>query len=92
MSAPVLLAKGVDVLALKIREVAAVNDVEFVESPALARAIYHTTDLDQEVPEGLYVAVAQVLAYVFQIKEFRKGRGQRPHYPKKPDIPPDMRY
>ena len=92
MGAPILLAKGVDVIALKIREIAKANSIEFVESPALARAIYHTTELEHEVPEGLYVAVAQVLAYVFQLREFRKGRGDKPDRPKIPTLPPDMRY
>lgn len=91
-TAPIVVAKGVDHIALKIREVAKLHNIEFVESPALARAIFHTTDLDQEVPEGLYVAVAQVLAYVFQLKEFRAGRGDQPYLPGSPNIPPDMRY
>lgn len=91
MSTPVVLAKGVDNMAMKIREIARLNNIEFVEAPLLARAIYHTTEIDDEVPQGLYVAVAQVLAYVFQLREFRKGRGQRPDYPRKLEIPPDMR-
>lgn len=90
--APIVIAKGVDLIALKIREIAKANDIEFVESPALARSIYHTTDIEQEVPEGLYVAVAQVLAYVFQLRQFRKGQGARPYYVANPDIPPDLRY
>ncbi len=92
MGAPILVAKGIDYAALKIREIAKAYQVEFVESPALARAIYHTTEIEQEVPEGLYVAVAQVLAYVFQLREYRKGNGERPDYPRRPDLPPDMRH
>jgi len=92
MSAPILLAKGVDHVAMKIREIARQNEIEFVESPALARAIYHTTEIQDEVPEGLYVAVAQVLAYVFQLREYRAGRGEQPYLPGSPNIPPDMRY
>ena len=92
MAAPILLAKGVDHIALKIREVANANRVELMESPPLARAIYHTTEVEQEVPEGLYVAVAQVLAYVFQLRDFRRGRGEKPHLPGRPDIPPDLRH
>lgn len=91
MQTPVVIAKGVDHIALKIREIAKLNNIEFVEAPLLARAIYHTTDIENEVPEGLYVAVAQVLAYVFQLREFRKGRGQRPDYPRNLEIPPNMR-
>jgi len=90
METPLLLAKGVDHMALKIREIARAHDVEFVESPVLARAIYHTTDFEEEIPQGLYMAVAQVLAYVFQLREFRRGRGQRPVLPRKLDIPADM--
>ncbi|VUD56393.1 Flagellar biosynthetic protein FlhB [Thalassocella blandensis] len=91
MSTPILLAKGVDNMAMKIREIARLNNIEFVEAPLLARAIYHTTEVDDEVPQGLYVAVAQVLAYVFQLREYRKGRGQRPDYPRNLEIPPDMK-
>ena len=92
MAAPVMLAKGADHMALKIREIAKANKIEQIESPALARSIYHTTEIDQEVPAGLYVAVAQVLAYVFQLREYRKGRGDRPDSPRSPDIPIDMRH
>lgn len=92
MGAPILVAKGVDHVALKIREVAKEHRIEFMQSPALARAIYHTTELDEEVPEGLYVAVAQVLAYVFQLKDYRNGRGERPVRPSAPVLPRDMRY
>ncbi len=92
METPQLLAKGVDHMAMKIREIAKAHQIEFVEAPALARAIYHTTDIEEEIPSGLYMAVAQVLAYVFQLREYRKGRGTRPDYPRKLDIPKDMRY
>lgn len=92
MDTPILLAKGVDHLALRIREVARANKIEFVEAPALARAIYHTTELDQPIPQGLYLAVAQVLAYVFQLREYRRGRSERPDYPRGLKLPPDMKY
>ncbi|MFT7561672.1 MAG: flagellar biosynthetic protein FlhB [Flavobacteriales bacterium] len=92
MRAPILLAKGVDHVALRIREVAKLNGVEFVVSPPLARAVYHTTEIEQEIPEGLYIAVAQVLAYVFQLREFRKGLGDRPDLPSRPDIPTGFEY
>jgi len=90
--APVLLAKGSDFLALKIREIAVEHDILLLESPALARSIYYSTELDQEIPAGLYLAVAQVLAYVFQIRQYRAGKGKRPD-PLKGDlpIPPDLR-
>ena len=91
-SAPVLLAKGNDFLALKIREIAAANEILLLESPALARSIYYSTELEQEIPGGLYLAVAQVLAYVYQIRQYRAGKGKRPD-PLKDDlpIPPDLR-
>lgn len=69
MSAPIMVAKGLDELALRIREIARQHDVMIVEAPPLARALHHTTELDQEVPAGLYLAVAKVLAYVFQLKQ-----------------------
>jgi len=90
--APMLVAKGSDFLALKIREIAVANEVLLLESPALARSIYYSTELDQEIPGGLYLAVAQVLAYVYQIRQHRAGKGKRPD-PLKDDlpIPPDLR-
>ncbi|CAD5202260.1 flagellar biosynthesis protein FlhB [Pseudomonas sp. FEN] len=90
--APVLLAKGSDFLALKIREIAVEHDIMLLESPALARSIYYSTELEQEIPAGLYLAVAQVLAYVYQIRQHRAGKGKRPD-PLKGDlpIPPDLR-
>jgi len=91
-NAPVLLAKGSDFLALKIREIAVANEILLLESPALARSIYYSTELEQEIPGGLYLAVAQVLAYVYQIRQYRAGKGKRPD-PLKDDlpIPPDLR-
>ncbi len=84
--APMLLAKGTDFLALKIREIGVEHKVLMLESPALARSIYYSTDLDQEIPAGLYLAVAQVLAYVYQIRQYRAGKGKRPD-PLKDDLP-----
>ena len=90
METPILVAKGVDHLALKIREIAKEHKIDFVESPVLARAVYHTTDVDETIPGGLYVAVAQVLAYVFQLRNYRRGNGARPEYPRNINVPPDM--
>lgn len=91
--APIVVAKGGDFLALKIREIAREHEIMIVAAPPLARAIYYTTELEQEIPDGLFIAVAQVLAYVFQIKQYRRKGGQRPVL-KTQDlpIPPDMRY
>ena len=91
--APVVVAKGGDFLALKIREVAREHDIMIVPAPPLARALYHTTELEQEIPDGLFMAVAQVLAYVFQLKQYRRKGGERPVLKEdKLPIPPDMRY
>lgn len=90
--APVVVAKGVDELAMHIRKIAEGNEVPMVASPALARAIYYSTEVEHEIPEKLFMAVAQVLAYVFQLKKWKTGKGQRP----KPlsnnlPIPPELR-
>ena len=89
--APMLLAKGSDFLALKIREIGAKHNILLLESPALARSIYHSTELEQEIPAGLYLAVAQVLAYVYQIRQHQAGKGKRPDPLKDLPIPPDLR-
>jgi flagellar biosynthetic protein FlhB len=68
MRAPLLVAKGTDLLAARIREIAAENGVPIVEAPPLARALYRTVDLGREVPAALYMTVAQVLTYVYQLK------------------------
>ncbi|UVE16361.1 flagellar biosynthesis protein FlhB [Pseudomonas sp. LS44] len=90
-AAPVLLAKGGDFMALKIREIAQEHKVMILESPALARAVYHSTELDREIPAGLYLAVAQVLAYVYQLRQFQTGKGKRPTPLNDLPIPPDLR-
>lgn len=73
MKAPIVLAKGMDLIALQIRDVAKVYRVPIVSAPSLARSIYHSTPLNREIPTGLYMAVAQVLAYVYQLRT--KGSG-----------------
>ena len=90
-NAPVLLAKGGDFTALKIREIANEHKVMVLESPALARAVYYSTELDQEIPAGLYLAVAQVLAYVYQLRQYQAGKGKRPGSLPDLPIPPDLR-
>lgn len=91
MPAPVLLAKGIDESALKIREIANEYKIPVMEIPPLARSVYYHTKIGDEIPEGLYIAVAQVLAYVYQIEQWRKGRAPKPEA--KPDfpIPDDLR-
>ncbi|MGL5336508.1 MAG: flagellar biosynthesis protein FlhB, partial [Enterovibrio sp.] len=73
-SAPVVVAKGTDFVALKIREIAKSHNVSILRTPALTRAVYYSTELDQQIPDGLFVAVAQVLAYVFQLRQYQKRK------------------
>ena len=78
MGAPRVVAKGTDLLALKIRDLAVEHRVPVLEAPPLARALYAHTELDTEVPVALYSAVAQVLAYVYQLKQALIGQGAMP--------------
>jgi len=87
MRAPVVVAKGSDAVALRIREIAAENNVPTLESPKLARALFAHTDLGKEIPEALYSAVAEVLAYVFQMRVFKKEGGFRPEVPTALPVP-----
>lgn len=80
MSAPVVVAKGVELVASQIRTVAVANRVPLYEAPPLARALYYSTDINHEVPAGLYLAIAQILAYVFQLKASVRG-GPIPNRP-----------
>jgi flagellar biosynthetic protein FlhB len=88
--APKVIAKGADELAAKIREIAAENKVPMLEAPPLARALYKHTELGDEIPETLYTAVAEVLAYVFQLRAYRKRGGVRPKVPGDIDVPPQL--
>lgn len=88
--APKVIAKGADEVAAKIREIAAANKVPLLEAPPLARALYTHTDLGDEIPEALYTAVAEVLAYVYQLKAFGKNGGTRPEKPRTLDVPPQL--
>lgn len=84
--APFVVAKGVDEMALYIRQLAAEHGIEVVALPPLARAIYHTSQVNQQIPAPLFRAVAQVLGYVLQLQAFRSG--QRQAQPALPDNPP----
>ena len=68
-SAPILVAKGKDLIAMQIRNIANSNNIPIVSAPPLSRALYHSTELRQEVPAGLFVAVAQILAYIYRLKK-----------------------
>ena len=72
--APFVIAKGVDEMALYIRSVAEEHGIEVLTLPPLARAIYNTSQVNQQIPAALYAAVAQVLNYVLQLKAFQSGR------------------
>lgn len=90
--APVMIAKGLDELAMHIRKIGAAHDVPIIESPALARAIYYSTQVNHEVPQKLFMAVAQILAYVYQLKAHKAGKGKRPKSLKKDmPIPEELR-
>jgi flagellar biosynthetic protein FlhB len=89
--APRVVAKGTDEVAAKIRELAKEHKVAMLEAPALARALYKHTDIDDEIPEALYSAVAEVLAYVYQLRAYSKGTlDQYPDRPQRLQVPPEM--
>ena len=93
--APRLVAKGADEMAAHIRKIAEAHQVPILTAPLLARAIYYTTEFEEEIPEKLFAAVAQVLAYVFALRDYKKGKvKKRPKQftPSKLPIPPDMHY
>ena len=81
-SAPRLVAKGKDLTALRIRSIAAEHDIPLFEAPPLARALYRSTEIGHEIPHVLYMAVARVLAYVFQLK----NAGPTDYVPKPDDL------
>ena len=90
MAAPKVVAKGVGAVALKIREVAGEHAVPILEAPPLARALYKHTDIDAEIPSALYNAVAEVLAYIYQLASWRENGGNYPIPPSDLPVPPDM--
>jgi flagellar biosynthesis protein FlhB len=90
MSAPKVVAKGRGEIALKIREVGGEHGVPLLEAPPLARALYRWADIDQEIPNRLYAAVAEVLAYVYQLNHFRQFGGQYPTPPRNLEVPAEL--
>jgi len=86
--APVLLAKGADLVAARIRELAAEHHIPVVEAPPLARALYHHVELEQEIPVTLYRAVAELLAYLYQLRLATPQ--QQPQVPAHWSVPPEM--
>ncbi len=91
--APVLVAKGIDEMAIHIRTIAKEHQVEIIASPALARSLYYTAEPNEEIPEQLFAAVAQILAFIFQLNAHKKGKAKRPKpVEKNLPIPDDFRY
>ncbi len=85
--APKVVAKGRDLVATKIREIAQQHNVALFSAPPLARALYASTDINQEIPGNLFLAVAQVLAYIFQLRRAKVKRGAAPKAPTNLPIP-----
>lgn len=90
MRAPRVVAKGADLLALSIRELARQHRIPIVDAPPLARALYRNANIDDEIPANLYAAVAQVLTYIYQLRDWRRrpgAAGPRPSVPSIGDVP-----
>jgi len=90
MAAPKVVAKGMGEIARKIRELGAENRVPMLEAPPLARALYRHGELDKEIPSALYAAVAEVLAYVYQLARWRQLGGSYPTPPRDIAVPAEM--
>ncbi|ALU89105.1 flagellar biosynthesis protein FlhB [Herbaspirillum rubrisubalbicans] len=90
MGAPKVVAKGADDIAAKIRELAREHKVPLLEAPPLARALHTHTEIGDEIPEALYTAVAEVLAYVFQLRTYGKFGGNRPVEPTELNVPKEL--
>lgn len=90
MNAPQVIARGSDLIALRIRDVAKEHSVPVLQSPMLARALYAHAELDQAIPDKLYTAVAQVLAYVYRLKAALRGEGRMPDALTDPYVPAEL--
>ena len=90
MHAPQAISRGADLLALKIRDMARIHGIPVVQAPMLARALYAHAELGQDIPAGLYTAVAQVLAYVYRLKAALRGDGPLPGEPPEPSVPAEL--
>ena len=89
MSAPQVISRGTDLVAMRIRDLAKGHDIPVLQSPMLARALYAHAELDQPIPATLYTAVAQVLAYVYRLKAAMRGEGSMPGELVEPYVPPE---
>ncbi len=90
MGAPKVVAKGTGEVARRIREIGAEHGVPLLEAPPLARALHRHVELDQEIPGALYAAVAEALAWVFQLATWRQQGGQYPVPPRDLQVPPEL--
>ncbi|HZH06904.1 MAG TPA: flagellar type III secretion system protein FlhB [Lautropia sp.] len=90
MDAPLVVAKGVDILAARIQAIARESNVPVLQAAPLARALYANVEINQEVPRALYAAIAQVLAYVYQLKRWVPGRTAAPKEPTDIEVPAGM--
>lgn len=90
MGAPRVVAKGMNLIAQNIRELAAANSVPLLEAPPLARALYRHTEIGESIPAALYSAVAEVMAWVYQLNNFIAQGGLPPEEPADLPVPPDM--
>jgi flagellar biosynthesis protein FlhB len=90
MAAPQVIAKGADLLAQRIRDLAQTHQVPVIQAPALARALYAHAELNREVPQALYTAVAQVLAYVYRLRAAWRGQGPLPAQAPNPEVPAEL--
>lgn len=90
MRAPKVVAKGTQLIAARIRELADEHHIPVLEVPPLARALYHHVELDTEIPETLYTAVAHVLAYIFQLKRYQTTGGIAPQLSSEITVPEEM--
>lgn len=90
MRAPIVVAKGVHILAARIREEALHHRIPVVEAPPLARALYAHADLERPIPETLYMAVAEILAYAYQLQQYHQSGGVAPEVPQDLPVPTEL--
>ncbi len=90
MRAPIVVAKGSHLLAAKIKEIAKEHNVPILEAPPLARALHKHSELGSPIPEALYTAVAEVLAYVYQLRRYKKQGGAKPVMPGELPVPKEL--
>jgi flagellar biosynthetic protein FlhB len=90
MGAPVIIAMGSELMAARIRELGEEHHIPILEAPPLARALFRHGELGEEIPAALYTAVAEVLAYVYQLRSYKAGEGTPPKPPQSLPVPPNL--